>query len=402
MSDDTYTEVTHRSWGSRLKGSLKGIIVGLVLIAVAVVLLWWNEGRAVKRAKALEEGAGQVVSIAADRVNAANEGKLVHLSGLADTDEILSDPEFGVQVRALKLQRVVQMYQWREHSKSETREKLGGGTETVTTYSYDTGWESQLIDDTRFKKSAGHGNPDRMPYGAQSQVAGKVDLGAFRLSSSLVGGIGGSQRLGLAEFQDKQSLRMPPGGQLSGDEIYLGRNPVSPQVGDVRVYFEVVHPKDVSVISTQRGDSFAPFVASNGNQVELLEYGIQTAEQMFQAAEQRNTLLTWGLRLLGFFLMFIGFRMLFGTLRVLAAVVPALGKLAGGAIGLVSGILAGVISLVIIAIAWLFYRPLLGVGLLLAAGGLLFGLKKAKVPQQPPVGVGAPPPPPPPPPPASS
>ncbi len=390
---DSYTEVASRSWGSRLGGSLKGIFGGLVLIAVAVSLLWWNEGRAVKRARALDEGAGQVVAAAAERVDAANEGKLVHLSGRATTERTLSDTQFGVSQQALKLRRVVEMYQWREHSRSETREKLGGGTETVTTYSYDKGWESRAVNSSQFKHPGGHENPARMPYEPWSTVADTVTLGAFRLSSSLLAEIGGFQRLPSSPEQ----WRVPQGAQLSGDEIYLGQNPGTPQIGDARIHFEAVYPTDVSVVSVQRGDSFVPYVASNGNTVELLENGFQSAEQMFQAAQDRNTLLTWGLRLLGFVLMFIAFRMLFDTLRVLAAVIPALGSLVGGAIGLVAGILAGVISLIVIAIAWVVYRPLLGVGLLVVAGALLFGLKRAKgqAPDLAVARVAIPPPPPP-------
>jgi len=401
VGQDSYTEVTSQSWGSRLGGSLKGILGGLVLILVAIALLWWNEGRAVKRARALDEGAGQVVSVAADRVDPGYEGKLVHLTGRAVTDQTLTDPEFGVSAQGLKLRRVVQMYQWREHSRSETREKLGGGTETVTTYTYDQGWETRLINSSGFKKPQGHGNPARMPYQQWSTVASPITLGAYRLSSSLVAEIGGYQRMPLpAADTANGGLRIPAGAQRSGDELYFGSDPGTPSIGDTRIHFEMVSPQDVSIVSRQRGDSFVPYVASNGNRVELLEQGNQSAEQMFQAAQDRNTLLTWGLRALGVVLMFIGFRMLFGTLRVLAAVIPALGKLAGAAIGLVAGILAGTVSLVTVAIAWLVYRPVLGIGLLVAAGVLLFGLKRAKSGASQPVmqpAASAPPPPPPPP-----
>ena len=40
----------------------------------------WNEGRAVRTAESLEEGAGAVVSVPADAVDPGNEGKLVHVS----------------------------------------------------------------------------------------------------------------------------------------------------------------------------------------------------------------------------------------------------------------------------------------------------------------------------------
>jgi len=393
---DSYTEVTSRSWGSRLRGSIKGILVGLLLVVIAVALLWWNEGRAVKRARALEEGAGQVVSASANERNTALEGKLVHMTGLASTDETLRDTQFGLARQSLKLRRVVQIYQWREKSHSETKEKLGGGTETKTTYTYEKAWETSLQDSSRFKRPEGHRNPDRMPYRAWSSVAGTVTLGVFRLSAALVDEIGGYHQVSLSAPGVADSLRIPAGMRQQADELYLGADPLSPRIGDMRIHFEAVDPQNVSIVSVQKGDSFVPYVAANGNQVELLESGIQTADQMFQAAQDRNTMLTWGLRLLGYILMFIGFRMLFGTIRILAAVIPALGRLVGGAIGLVAGILAAVVSLVVVAIAWVFYRPLLGIGLLAAAVALLFGLKKVKREDAPVMSPASPPPPPPP------
>lgn len=39
MDHDSYTEVTTRPWGNRLGGSVKGILVGLGLVAGTVVPL---------------------------------------------------------------------------------------------------------------------------------------------------------------------------------------------------------------------------------------------------------------------------------------------------------------------------------------------------------------------------
>ena len=73
--EDTHTEVTTESWGSRIGSSLGGIVVGILLIIASFPTLFWNEGRAVKTAQSLEEGGGAVVSVAVDRVDPQNEGK---------------------------------------------------------------------------------------------------------------------------------------------------------------------------------------------------------------------------------------------------------------------------------------------------------------------------------------
>lgn len=135
MAQDRYTEVTKESWFKRLGNAFKGILFGFLLIGISFVLLFWNEGRAVKTMKTLKEGKGIVVPIRADKVDPENNGKLVHVTGKATTEEILEDSVFNVSIRAIKLKRVVQMYQWKEVVTSKTKKKLGGETETVKTYS---------------------------------------------------------------------------------------------------------------------------------------------------------------------------------------------------------------------------------------------------------------------------
>jgi len=130
MNKDSFTEVTTQSWGSRLGQSFKGVVVGALLLIAAFPLQFWNEGRAIDRAKALEEGAGAVVGVASATVVPGNEGELVHMIGQVTTNEVLADTDFPVSAKAIKLSRVVEMFQWKEESHSETREKLGGGTET--------------------------------------------------------------------------------------------------------------------------------------------------------------------------------------------------------------------------------------------------------------------------------
>src|SRR6266545_951095 len=103
-----------RTWLGHLGVVGAGIFLGWIPFLGAVVLLFWNEGRAVKTQRALSEGSKCVTSIPADRITPANDGCLVHVQGLVDTKETLADPLFGVAVQALRLRRVVETYQWRE------------------------------------------------------------------------------------------------------------------------------------------------------------------------------------------------------------------------------------------------------------------------------------------------
>ena len=63
---------------------------------------------------------------------------------------------------------------------------------------------------------------------------------------------------------------------------------------------------------------------------------------------------------------------IFGFLETILKVVPFVANIFGWGVGLVCTIVGVVWSLIIIAIAWLFYRPLLGIGLLAIAAFLIW------------------------------
>src|SRR5690349_3983915 len=107
---DSYVEYSRRGWFGRIGNAIKGVLFGIVLALASLVLLFWNEGRAVHRAQALQEGAASVVTVDSKAVNPATDGQLVHFTGDA-AGQTLADPEFGVSRDAIHLRRVVEMYQ---------------------------------------------------------------------------------------------------------------------------------------------------------------------------------------------------------------------------------------------------------------------------------------------------
>ncbi len=360
MQVDSYTEVTSEGWFSRIGKSIKGILVGIVMFFVAFPILWMNEGRAVQAAKSLEEGRGEVVSIEAASVDPENEGKLVHLSGEATTTETLSDPLLGLSEQALRLSRSVEMYQWTEQQESKTKKKLGGGKETTTTYTYKQTWSSRIEDSARFKRPAGHTNPPRMAYPSTTSVAKSVTLGAFNLTPALVARIHAEEAVALDAVPEalKDKAQLVQGG------LYVGANPDSPVVGDLRIAVTKTPPTVVSVVSRQIKDTFEPYQAEAGDAIEMLEVGTVSAESMFASAEKANAVLTWILRLVGFLVMAFGIAMLFGPIVTIADVLPFLGTLIGIGVAFFAGAVALSLSLITIGLAWLFYRPLIGIPLL--------------------------------------
>lgn len=369
---DSFTRVTHQGWGGRLMESIKGVLVGVVLFLASFVVLFWNEGRAVTTAKSLEEGAGAVVSVQADAVDAANEGKLVHMTGEATTDETLTDPDLGVSAQAIKLARTVEMYQWKETKRSRKKKKFGGGTTTETTYNYSREWSERLIKSSSFAEARDHQNPTEMAYQSADTMAQKVTLGAFRLSDGLARKVGGGKRVQADAAMLPAALKDQV--KVASGTFYIGPNPASPAIGDLRITFTAVHPATVSLIAQQVGESFQPYKTKVGRTLELLKMGSHTADQIFEAEQAANVAMTWGIRLLGFVLMAVGLGLIANPLVVMADVIPFLGNLLGLGVALFAGAIALFLSLVTIAIAWLFYRPLLAIALIAVGVAVVVGV----------------------------
>lgn len=376
MSDDFYAEESYQSGFSRLVGSIVGVLFGILLFIVSFPLLFWNEGRAVKTAKSLEEGAAMVISVSSDKVDSANENKLVHITGEATTTSELSDPTFKVSLKALRLNRVVEVYQWRETEKKQEEKTLSGGKRTVTTYSYDKVWSDALISSNNFKKSSEHPNPTSKPYESKSWDTEKATLGAFTLPKTLIDKIDNFEQYDVANT----SISAQAGVVEVSGYYYKGNNAASPQIGDVRIKFLAVKPTQVSIIARQTQTTFSPYKTKVGRDIELLTVGVKTADEMFKAEEQSNKVITWILRAVGFFLMFIGLMLITGPLTTLLDIIPLIGgffsSIVGAGVGLVAFGLSLTLSLVTISIAWIVFRPLLAFGILAIAaivgGGILY------------------------------
>ncbi len=381
-------------YGSRLGGAIKGVFTGILLILLGIGLLWWNEGRTVKRYKALKEGANNVIPISADAVDSQNEGKLIHLSAKATTQETLRDAEFAIELPgALRLVREVQMYQWQETTETTEEEKIGGSVETTTTYDYEKVWSSNPIDSKDFQEP-GHDNPTLWLIKSRKSLPKTVNVGAFRLTETQINALGQEKPLALpAAYQvptmPAELLARYNAPTTNNNEIYFSVKTkdaaedvteadasTAPQIGDLKVTFRLVESHDISLVYVQKGDSFAPYQAKTGT-VALQFDGIHTADEMFATAQSTNSMIAWFLRLLGFFLIFAGFQAIFRPIQVLASVLPFLGRMVGTGTGIISFLLALPISLVVIAVAWLAYRPVLAVILIIATIAAIFGLKKA-------------------------
>lgn len=380
------TVTVHKSYGSRLGESFKGMLGGLLAFLVGFPLLFWNEGRAVSTAKAIDEGEGACIELESNaKVDPEMEGKLVHLSGKADTQDVLTDDEFGVSATAISLERQVEMYQWIEHEKKSEKKNVGGSSDITYTYTYTKEWVSSPVSSGSFKES-GHDNPGAMEFEGSRKYATNVSFGAFRLNEKQIAKIGSSQQYVFpTNFVCKVERVKVQGGTIYVPNAETRNNALNtrdvvgqPRIGDMRVTFRVIYPHDISLIAKQKGDSFVDYTAKNKKKISYLTDGVEDAASMFATARSNNKILTWILRLVGFILMFSGLKAVFQPLATLGDVLPFLGSLLNGGISIVAFLIALPCTLATIGIAWLFYRPVLGITLLVVAVGGIVGLKMLK------------------------
>ncbi|MDA3900252.1 MAG: TMEM43 family protein [Spirochaetes bacterium] len=379
---DNYTEVTTQGWGSRIKESIGGVIGGILLFLLSFVVLFWNEGNSVKTLRALDEMSGAAITVSVDDLQSANDGKLIHTSGTAVTEDVLSDPMFKISEKAMMLDRKVEMYQWNEHVSTKEEKKVGGKTETVKTYSYKKEWSTSEIDSEDFKKTEGHLNP-RMVIKQLTSHASSAKFGDYELSGEQITMISGGTRYEYTqEHLDKTAGIIKNSSKLQEGGLFMGEDPANPEIGDYRVTFSFISPsQEISVLAQQQGSQLSAYTAKNGKTMFLLERGLKSKDEMISTAKAANSLMTWVLRLVGFLMMFGGLTLILKPLSVMGDVVPVIGSLIGMGATLVAFLISISLSLMTIAIAWIIFRPLVGIGLLVLAVGVgvgIYMLKKKK------------------------
>ncbi|MCC7348846.1 MAG: TMEM43 family protein, partial [Variibacter sp.] len=372
---DSFTETTSTSWLQRIKDAIGGVVFGVTLVALGCGGLFWNEGRAVQTARSLAEGGSAVVTVDAAKPDPKNDNKLVHVSGPVRTSAPVTDTEFGVSTNGIRLVRMVEMFQWKEEKRSETRKKLGGGEETVTHYTYRRDWSSSREDSSRFHNPDGHRNPE-MRYGAADLVSKDAMVGGFRASEAVLRKISAREELRVDPALASH-LRSRVNGPLylADGRIYLGSNPADARVGDHRISYRFARPEQLSIVGRQSGDGFDEYQTNAGDRLLMASPGMVPAKDMFRAAERENTVITWLVRLFGTLGVFVGFALVLRPLVVVADFVPLLGSILGAGAGLVSLLLTFVLAPLVIAIAWFYYRPLVAIVILAGGAAAAFAVK---------------------------
>ena len=221
-------------------------MVGVMMFATACYYLWDNEGRHVKAQAALKKLVGDAVALGSlCDAKPVKEGSIVCASGRASAEKYskaLQDdcPNLNgvcASPEALRLQRTVQFFQWKEKSSTSTEKNVGGSQKKTTTYTYNREWCDHPIDSKSFKQGYKYTNPTIFPLPHLKEWDAPARLedssSTLTLSQGLVKKVDTWQSLGRTrhvgpKFQDKV-----------GD----------PAVGDMKISHKEVQPVCVTVLA---------------------------------------------------------------------------------------------------------------------------------------------------------
>ncbi len=346
------------------KNKSGGILVGIIFILAGIFLLWFNEGRTVKTKAAIMEAEDEYIDVSSETIDKNNEGKLIATNGKLEVSyDGATDTTFDIHVAKPKLKRTVEMYQWKETCEDNN------GNEVCR---YSMVWDDEIINSNAFE-DATHNNPSSMPYSSETFTADGSKIGGFSLDRELLNQLNADKKINLQD-----SAKITNMGLTNDGTYYTNVQNETPKVGDIRISFSYSDATNVSVLAVQNNNGFSKFTSKEGYSIYELEEGTLTGKQILQKLSDENNMTKWIFRLMGTIFIIGGFAAIISPLQRLANFIPFFGTVFGWVTGFATFILGLALSLIVIALAWLRYRPLLSIGLLIGVLIVIILTKKLK------------------------
>lgn len=426
------TVVTHEGFMSRMGKACYGMCFGFILFVLALVLLGWNEFNYVRNEQILEFVAETAVEAGCDGPD-ATDNKPVHVScPVASVWDFGADARvgpdlpqlFGGEQKALNtlwISAKSEIYQWVEDKNCDKKSDGAGGKTESCKYTYNLEWTDKPIDSHQFGcltigidcvdssgKLVNPTNRGTIPSLLDGELVAPDDdvaIGTYGLNSDLVLQLTASYAL---QPSRPNSLYVPslvpdkpwatPTATRDGygfvftDGQSVGRRN---QVGDVRSSFKKSSIDLGDTVSTVAFQTRAPGAKvdkrlrpwSTGKpgtmgHVNWAFQGHVSLQEMVNRKASENSSATMLLRLAGWLLTFLGLQLLTGPIALAPELLPCVGTFLGEVVGCalccVNFAVSLSISLVVIGLAWVAARPVVGITLLCFALGVFVVASCAK------------------------
>ncbi|ACB28362.1 TMEM43 family protein [Methylobacterium radiotolerans] len=341
---------------SPFSNSFAALFVGSLIVIITCVLTFVFEGYSVRVEKALNEIGARVRATPMNRYVPGLDGHLVYVAGATTSVGGVTDIALGVHAAGLKLKRHVEMYQWEE------REENSGSNRR---YEYRRVWSENAIASSRFHQQGYHDNPPFPQTGSQSFGAGDARINAFPVGAMATSRLPATDDL-RPDPSVASNLQRTLGRpiHIAGGAYFAGRNPSSPQIGDLRIAYRYVPAGAASFIGKQEPAGLEPFRTHTGQAMLLAETGTHSAADLVAHGQERNQSEIWLWRAASILALFIGFFTLFMPVNILASYIPLVGGIVQGATMLMALVAALTVGPAVSALAWLTYRPIMALSVI--------------------------------------
>lgn len=324
------TSAAATSFGSAMKGSFKGMFMGVLIVFVSLGLLFWNEGRV--NLKNIAKKA-EIVDLATDNV-AELDGELIASQGIVESTETLNDMFIDVSPY-LAFNRRIEMFAW-----EEVRESTAEGE--APRYRYEQVWTSHPEASHTFAEPDGHENPV-MSVESMNRTVEDASIAGYAIDMEEVN-LPAYTGLALQHDMFLPNSNMPKG---NSDYIFLGEGSLDrPDIGDMRVSYSVLEKplEDIIVfaqLDTQK-KALTSFVGKRDTELYRVLRG--NYDDALELMDAEHSAIGWLLRIVGFGLLFLGIRGVFGPIQTLVARVPFLGAFTRFGISVFSFLLTAILG----------------------------------------------------------
>jgi hypothetical protein len=338
-----YTSTEHTSWVQQLRNSSGGAVIGVSFIFGAIGTIHWNETR-INMATFAERSV---------EVSRASQGSLVSVTGPISTNELLDDGQLLRPGRYVVIDRTVEMYSWKEDSKTEERKKHLGGSETTTkTYTYESQWTKDPKNSSQFKYSSEHRNPSKAVADKIFKV-NTAQIGQYNLDMNALSYVSNPRSNCTNQNQSSlwkkdsnnsmyRSIQLRPSDALvlnsqnakqrlntviTPSYIYQNINSSgSPKVGDLRICYAALPTGSLVTVFGRLDQSRITVYPKQGFEFLRLIPGDRSEALQILSSEERTW--KWVFRCTGFLLMYIGVGLSGYPIVVLCNFFPWLGWIA--------------------------------------------------------------------------
>ena len=223
-----------------MKNKIIKNIISILLITFGVFVLFKGENNKLKAYLDEKESLEQFKKVDSELIYAENNDSYINVTGNIIIESNIFDEEINLKIKALKLERKVETYQW-----NETISKDG---EIV----YEKVWEDGLLDSTSFIESETHQNPIETVYYSDEKYANVVYLGNYIIDQSILKNI--EPNFQIKEFPD--DLILKEGFYSKDGYITNSKDLKNPQIGDIKISYYYLYITDATVLGKQVNNGY--------------------------------------------------------------------------------------------------------------------------------------------------